>query len=84
MKLQVLKEGDYKATFLKTNDYKVLFSYGTPICAVDVYNTNYYRLCKYSDLTQTTSKHLKQFLDLFGFTYNRQEFMNAEFLDLEF
>ena len=84
MKLQVLKEGDYKATFLQMQDYTVLFSYGTPIAAIDTNNTKYYRLCEYRHLTHTTSKHLKQFLDLFGFEYDRKAFLDAEFLDLEF
>ena len=84
MKLQLLKEGDYKATFLRTNDYTVLFSYGTPIAAIDAYNTQYYRLCEPRYLTHTTSKHLKQFLELFDFEYNRKVFLDAEFLDLEF
>lgn len=77
MKLEVLKAGDYKATFLRTKDYTVLFSYGKAIVAIDAYNTKYYRLCEFNDLTATTSRHLKQFLEMFGFKYNRKEFLES-------
>lgn len=77
MKLEVLKAGDYKASFLRMGDYTVLFSYGKAIVAIDAYNTKYYRLCEFSDLTTTTSKHLKQFLEMFGFEYNRKEFLES-------
>lgn len=77
MKLEVLKAGDYKASFLRMGDYTVLFSYGKAIVAIDAYNTKYYRLCEFSDLTTTTSRHLKQFLEMFGFEYNRKEFLES-------
>lgn len=81
MKLEVLKQGDYKATFLRAKNYTVLFSYGKAIVAIDSYNKKYYRLCEFGDLTNTTSKHLKQFLGLFGFEYNRKEFLESSKCD---
>lgn len=77
MKFEVLKVGDYKATFLRTNDKIILFSFGKPIVAIDTISKEYFRLCSKSDLTNTTAKHLKLFFEMFGFQYNRNNFLDT-------
>lgn len=82
MKLQLLKEGDYKATIIRTRGYIILFSYCIPIAAIDSYNGGYDRLCDIKDLTHTTSKHLKQFLEMFGLKYDRKAFLETTSYDI--
>ena len=35
------------------------------------------RLCSKSDLTNTTAKHLKLFFEMFGFQYNKNNFLDT-------